>query len=154
MFSKLFKCCSKTVEDKKDIVDISSNIIVNNNVIGKDLIVDDSDPNRSVIKRYLLREGRQTDEAVNGEDAINVIKKNGVYNIIWMDIQMPRMNGIKCTEYLRNTLGYKGVIIGLTGHVDVDSVNDSKKAGMQDVMAKPIDKKMLEVYIEKYKNYK
>src|ERR1700744_3078269 len=97
-----------------------------------------------------MRTNRIADEAINGEEAIKIIKETGTYNIIWMDVQMPKMNGIKCTDHLRNVLNYKGTIIGLTGHVDLDSVNDCKKAGMQDVLAKPIDKKLLEMYIEKY----
>jgi CheY-like chemotaxis protein len=115
-----------------------------------DLIVDDSDPNRIVLKKYLNRYGRSADEAINGEDAIEKIKKIGSYKIVWMDIQMPKMNGIKCTKQLRD-LGYKGCIIGLTGHIDEESVSNCKQAGMQDILAKPIDKKVLSACIDQYK---
>ena len=71
--------------------------------------------------------GRTFKEAINGTDAIDMIGKDSD-DIIWMDVQMPRMNGIKCAEYLRKTLKYNGVIIGLTGHVDQDTINDCEKA--------------------------
>lgn len=153
-------------------------------------MVDDSDPNRVVIKRYLNILGRSVDEAINGQDAINKIKiiksqpnldinksvyiesndtkqtsdqinlnieeitseyELNNYDIIWMDIQMPRMNGIKCTEYLRKVLKYKGTIIGLTGHVDAGTINDCEKAGMNAILPKPIEKNVLHAYIDKYK---
>lgn len=117
---------------------------------GKDLVVDDSDQNLMVIRKYLERFGRQVDEAINGLDAIEKIKEKGTYDLLFIDIQMPKMNGIKATEFLRKELNYQGIIIGLTGHVDEDSINDCKRAGMNEIIAKPIDKKILEVYIEKY----
>ncbi len=126
-----------------EIVDVSKKNM-------KDLIVDDSDPNRVVIKKYLARFGREVDETTNGLEAIEKVTSNGTYNIIWMDLQMPKMNGVKCTQHLRTKLNYTGVIIGITGHVDQDSVDDCKNAGMNDIIPKPIDKKILEVYIEKY----
>lgn len=131
----------KNEEVKKEYVKVS---------IIKDLVVDDSSINRVIIKKYLSKFGRIGDEANNGQMALDVIAKNGEYNVIWMDVQMPVMNGIKCTEELRK-MNYKGHIIGITGHVDDDSVQECKRVGMNDILAKPIDRKIFEAYIEKYK---
>ena len=134
---------------KKDNLENKSNIN-----IGCDLVVDDSDPNRVVIKRYLSLFGRNTDEATNGQEALDKIENGeqlNTYDIIWMDIQMPRMNGIKCTNYLRNELKYTGTIIGLTGHVDAGTISDCEKAGMNAILPKPIEKNVLRAYIDKYK---
>ncbi|AYV78742.1 MAG: histidine protein kinase SLN1 [Edafosvirus sp.] len=152
---KLFKR-KNNIPDKNETISLQKSEGEHNYInTDHDLIVDDSDPNRLVIKKYLTRFGRKSDEACNGQDAIDIITKNSsalkMYDIIWMDIQMPKMNGINCTEHLRTVLKYKGIIIGLTGHVDIDSVNDCKRVGMDDIIAKPIDKKILEMYIEKYK---
>ncbi len=150
--------------NKKNIK-INNEVIKDNVNVGTDLIVDDSDANRVVIKRYLTLFDRKVDEASNGYDAIKKIKINtnpdtintnqlNNYDIIWMDIQMPRMNGIKCTEYLRNELKYTGIIIGLTGHVDGNTIKECEKAGMNAILPKPIEKNVLMTYIEKYKHVK
>lgn len=117
---------------------------------GKDLIVDDSELNRNTMKLYLSKFNRTADEAINGEDAILKIKANGIYKIVWMDVQMPMMNGIICTTKLRNEFGYGGCILGLTGHVDEESIGKCKTAGMNDVLAKPLDKYTLETFINQY----
>ncbi len=115
------------------------------------LIVDDSDTNRMVIRKYLLRFGHdQIDEACNGKEAIEFIDLNGEYAIIWIDIQMPKMDGIECTKYLRTKMNYKGPIIGVTGHVDNNSRLNCESAGMNSVIAKPMDRKDVLTHIEKY----
>jgi CheY-like chemotaxis protein len=140
----------QTADKPVEIIPIIIPVAIIDNKIKKDLIVDDSDPNRIVLKKYLSRFGRECDETINGLDAINKITKTGTYDIIWMDLQMPKMNGIACANHLRTKLNYKGFIVGLTGHVDQDSIDDCRTAGMDDIIPKPIDKKTLEVYIEKY----
>jgi CheY-like chemotaxis protein len=125
---------------------IEKNVLKNN----IHLICDDSESNRMVLSKYLTREKYLIDEASNGNDAIEKIKKNGTYSIIWMDIMMPRMNGFDCTEILRKQYNYSGVIIGLTGLIDQDSVDECLKRGMNHVIGKPIDKTILYHYAEKY----
>lgn len=147
---------SKTNNENLKVEDVKNkNINVNKTSYkNHDLIVDDSDPNRSVLKKYLVRYNRTSDEAINGEDVINKIKEcmsnNKEFDIVWMDISMPKINGILATKEIREKCNYKGIIIGLTGHIDEESVKQCKLAGMNEVMAKPIDKKVLEMYIEKY----
>jgi len=63
---------------------------------------------------------------------------------------MPRMNGMECTEALRKKHNYQGIIIGLTGFIDQESVNECHKRGMNHVIGKPIDKNVLYHYAEKY----
>jgi CheY-like chemotaxis protein len=154
---KFFECF-KSVESKED-QNIKSippkQIQLNHNDNTKtliDLIVDDSNLTRAIMRRYLINFDRKSDEVCNGMEALEIIKKKGKYDIIWMDIQMPIMNGIKCTNILRKEFNYNGIIIGVTGHVDMDSLIDCKNAGMNDVIAKPIDKKILQACIDKYQN--
>lgn len=116
----------------------------------KDLIVDDSDPNREVLTRYLKKHNRNSDTANNGKVAIEKIGEYKNYKIVWMDIQMPKMNGLECTKYLREVHKYSGYIIGVTGHVDAESVKLAKEVGMTDLIAKPIDKQNLALCIEQY----
>lgn len=117
---------------------------------GRHLICDDSDSNRMILSKYLTRKNYSVDEACNGVEAIEKISANGEYFIVWMDIMMPRMNGMVCTETLRKKNEYKGVIIGLTGFIDQESVNECYKRGMNHVIGKPIDKNIMYHYAEKY----
>lgn len=136
--------------DNKDNKQTSTNVTTIKN--GKHLICDDSDSNRMVLSKYLTRKNYLVDEAINGQDAVEKIGANGEYFIVWMDIMMPRMNGLECTEQLRKKYNYKGVIIGLTGFIDQESVNECIKRGMNHVIGKPIDKVRLYHYAEMYTN--
>jgi CheY-like chemotaxis protein len=114
------------------------------------LICDDAFSNRLVLKKYLTMYGCEIDEAMNGQDAIEMVKKYGEYNIIWMDIKMPLMDGFDSTKFLRNNLGYKGVIIGLTGYVDDVTIKKCYDLGMNHMVSKPFDNKIIFMYTEKY----
>ncbi|XWV25127.1 histidine protein kinase SLN1 [Tupanvirus deep ocean] len=123
-------------------------INIQHNKNNKHLICDDSSMNRLVLKKYLNLYGCNVDEAENGIDAINKVKENGEYNIIWMDIKMPKMNGHECTKILRHELNYKGVIIGLTGYVDDDSIKKCHEVGMNYVLAKPFNADVIHMYVD------
>ena len=63
--------------------------------------------------------------------------------IILMDIQMPEMNGIEATEYIRNIMNSKIPIIALTADVTMVDLEKCKAVGMNSHIAKPIDEKLL-----------
>jgi CheY-like chemotaxis protein len=114
----------------------------------KHLICDDAYANRLVLKKYLVLYGCEVDEAENGLDAIEKVKENGIYDVIWMDIKMPKMDGHDCTHYLRENMDYAGKIIGLTGYVDDLSVKKCYTVGMDVVVPKPFDTKVVNMYVE------
>ncbi len=116
---------------------------------GSHLIVGSNKTNQLIIKMYLERNGISVTEAEDALQTINLIKENNSYDIVWLDLQMPRINGLDCAKMLRQELGYEGPIIGLTGHVDYDTVHDCLDAGMQEVVGKPITEKALLSSIEK-----
>lgn len=116
----------------------------------KNLIVDDARFNREILSKYLMRFGIESDEASNGKEAL-LIRSPDQYDIIWMDLRMPIMNGFECTELLRKE-GYRGVIIGVTGDVSERNMNLCYKMGMNHVILKPIiyHELMHLFYIKKY----
>lgn len=114
----------------------------------KHLICDDSSTNRLVLKKYLIMFGCDVDESKNGDEAIEKVKNNGEYKIIWMDIKMPIMDGHGCTQKLRQEMNYKGKIIGLTGYVDDTSINKSLNVGMNFVIPKPFNSDIIRIYVE------
>jgi len=108
------------------------------------LIADDNELNRLVVKILLEKNGFKIDEAENGNQVIEKTKSDlDKYSIIWLDIEMPEMDGIQCAKKLRNDLKYDGTIIGITGHVDSDSVSACKNAGMDSIIAKPMSEENL-----------
>lgn len=117
---------------------------------GKHLICDDASSNRMVLRRYLEQYKCIVEESENGLEAIDKVKDNGEYRIIWMDIKMPKMDGLKCTKILRDEVGYKGAIIALTGYVDEITVKQCFEQGMNHVVPKPFDKAIIYSYCEKY----
>ena len=142
-------CVSGNKLEAKELLTVPFSTINIKNT--KHLICDDAFTNRLVLKKYLILFGCDVDEAENGEEALNKVKQNGEYVTIWMDIKMPKMDGLDCTKYLRDIMEYKGLIIGLTGYVDDVTINKCLTVGMNRVIAKPFDKKIIEFHIEDLK---
>lgn len=141
--NKFTKTNEKHIAQRQKSIHFSTPCKKNN----KHLICDDACTNRLVLKRYLNLFGCDTDEAGNGQDAINKVKDYGEYSIIWMDIRMPKMDGHQCTEFLRTQMKYTGTIIGLTGCVDDATIQKCYSLGMNYVVAKPFDPKIIQTYV-------
>jgi CheY-like chemotaxis protein len=109
------------------------------------LIVDD---NLMILKTFenLLKKlnlGTIESES-NGEAAVQNIKSNPKYDIIFMDIQMPIKDGIQATKEIRELEGEKSktVVVALTGNSISNSKEEQcKKWNMNDILMKPINKK-------------
>lgn len=101
------------------------------------LIVDDNKINRVVTKRILQSKGFQCDVAEDGMEALELLKDN-TYDLILMDINMPRIDGIETTKRIRQT-DLLTPIIALTA-VEEDQIRDRiYEAGMNDFIIKPYD---------------
>ena len=112
------------------------------------LIVDDIHINRLLIKTIINSYGYEhIHESFDGQDAIKKVEDFN-YDIIFMDIQMPIMDGIKATEYIRQKLNSKIPIIAITAYLDIET--DDK--GFNDVVRKPYTvekiKKILDTYLK------
>jgi len=109
------------------------------------LVVDDNFINQQVIKELFKKEQLNVQSANNAEKALEILK-NHKFDVVLMDIEMPGMNGDEATKVIRrsNTSNYQNLrIIALTGNLMPDHVEQYRKAGMDDVLAKPIDPKHL-----------
>lgn len=107
----------------------------------KILITDDNDMNRLVASTILNHYGVHTIEAVNGEQAVLMIRENNP-DLVLMDIQMPVMNGYEATMQVRKT-GNQVPIIALTANAIKGENEKCIAAGMNDYIAKPFQEEDL-----------
>ncbi len=105
----------------------------------KVLIVEDNNINRKVLGDMLEGMGHTVREAVNGEDCLNKAG-DGRFDIIFMDISMPIMDGIEATRRLRTEAGpnAQSHIVGLTAHGREEYRGEAEAAGMNRFHTKPI----------------
>ena len=110
------------------------------------LLVEDSKPNQLVVQSMLERRGYEVDVANDGIAACAAMKKKGqgsaAYGLVLMDVQMPGMDGIEATRWIRNN-GFQQPIIALTAKAYAEDERACMDAGMNDFMAKPINYKAL-----------
>jgi len=109
---------------------------------GSVLIVDDVESNIYVARGMLLLYGLKIETVTSGFEAIEKIKKGCVYDIIFMDHMMPKMDGIETTKILRG-LGYKHTIIALTANALLGQEKMFLENGFDGFISKPIDSREL-----------
>ena len=104
----------------------------------KVLVVDDNKINLKVAER-LLREYKLTIELVNsGSECIDKILDGHKYDLIFMDIMMPKMNGMETLENLKNIVGFNMPVVALTADVIAGMEEKYISKGFDDCLAKPI----------------
>jgi CheY-like chemotaxis protein len=105
------------------------------------LLVEDNLINQEIALELLSQKGARVDVANNGEEAIEAIK-NKRYDLVFMDIQMPVMDGIEATKHIRRLPGCEMdclPIVAMTAHAMQGDYDKSLGAGMNDHITKPID---------------
>jgi signal transduction histidine kinase/CheY-like chemotaxis protein len=106
------------------------------------LIVEDHPLNRMVLEGMLEAHGFKADEAHDGKQALDAWAA-GPYDLILMDCHMPVMDGLECTRRLRAMEGPRPVIIGVTADAMAETRNSCLRAGMDQVILKPLNEKEL-----------
>ncbi|MEX1137843.1 MAG: response regulator [Bacteroidota bacterium] len=106
-------------------------------MVGRVLIVDDEDTLRLTIKTRLASAGFETEAAVDGEEAIEKLKSS-VFDVVLLDINMPRMDGISALGIISEMYPKTDVIM-LTGFADFTTAIECLKKGAKDYLVKPID---------------
>ncbi|MBW7882895.1 MAG: response regulator [Caldilineaceae bacterium] len=102
------------------------------------LLVEDNLVNQKVLLRLLQRCGAEADLATNGKDAVEAVKAKR-YDIVFMDIQMPVMDGLEATRIIRAEASAVGqpYIIAITAAVTQIDRENCYAAGMDDFVSKP-----------------
>ena len=109
----------------------------------KILIVEDNELNREIAAEILGMTGAEIDVAENGKIAVEKVMNapENEYNLAFMDIQMPIMNGYEATAAIRSLPGARGKvpIIAMTANAFAEDVQLAKNTGMNEHIAKPLD---------------
>ncbi len=116
------------------------------------MLVDDSSFNRLLLRSILEKHNIGIIEAVSGKTAIEKLHQ-GNCHLILMDIQMPELDGIETTRFIReNGSGVQKdiSIIGLSGESGEKEIENALNAGMNDYLQKPVDSAQLLNKIEKW----
>lgn len=108
------------------------------------LAAEDNEPNAEILTELLKTEGIECEIAENGKEAVELFNasKPGYYDMIFMDIAMPVMDGYEATGFIRSSLHPDGAtipIVAMTAYVFEEDVRRSLEAGMDAHTAKPID---------------
>jgi CheY-like chemotaxis protein len=103
------------------------------------LVVDDNATNRMVVEALCEMFDCSTESVTDGVEAVEAARE-GRFDVILMDIKMPRMDGVTATRQIRAMDGLAGraPIIALTANADPDEVREYLRAGMYCVVEKPI----------------
>lgn len=126
--------------------------------IGKSLnilVAEDNHVNQEVIKRMLNLEGIKNIElACDGQEAFSKVKElkdnNENYDIIFMDIQMPKVDGLLSTRMIREELDYNFPIVALTAFADDSNIKECLVSGMNGFLSKPIKRPQLKKILKEY----
>ncbi|MBR0159791.1 MAG: response regulator [Oscillospiraceae bacterium] len=112
------------------------------------LVAEDNDINWEIISAMLSMYGISADRAENGRVCVEMLRAapEGSYTLIFMDIQMPEMNGLDATRTIRkseNPWAASIPIVAMTADAFSENVTECLNAGMNGHIAKPIDIKLV-----------
>jgi len=105
--------------------------------MSKILIIDDEPSIRNAMKDILDFESYEVDVAENATNGLNQIKKNR-YDLVFLDIKMPEINGIQCLEMIVEQ-GFMMPVVMISGHGNIETAVECVKKGAFDFIEKPID---------------
>ena len=103
----------------------------------KILVVEDNLVNQKVAVRMLERMGYRADIASNGLEVLQALERQH-YDLVFMDIQMPEMDGLEATRRIREQVRYQPYIIAMTAHALEGDRERCLQAGMDDYVSKPV----------------
>jgi len=106
------------------------------------LLAEDIEINREIVLALLEPTGIEIDCAANGKEAVQMFsRKPKGYDLIFMDMQMPEMDGLEATHQIRSIEGHRNIvpIIAMTANVFKEDIEKCLAVGMNDHIGKPLD---------------
>ena len=139
---------TKKVEEIEEQVE--SNIETFNASGQKVMVVDDNKINLKVAERLLREYNVSVELVVSGKECINRILDGKKYDLIFLDIMMPKMKGPEVLQNLRNIIGFKTPVVALTADVISGMEEKYISQGFDDCLPKPIIEEELYHILRKY----
>jgi CheY-like chemotaxis protein len=139
---------SRSIEPEDDYSDLEGLHI---------LVAEDNDVNWEIISAILAMYGITTDRAENGRVCVDMMRTaaEGSYELIFMDVQMPEMNGLDATRAIRkleDPWASSIPIVAMTADAFSENVTECLNAGMNGHIAKPVDIKIVIKEIRRIKD--
>ncbi|MBU5299631.1 response regulator [Clostridium sporogenes] len=123
-----------------------------NKNIFKILIAEDNNVNQIVMSKLIELKGWVAKTVSNGRDSIVALEKDS-YDLIFMDISMPIMNGLDAANIIKKNPKWSKIpIVALTAYDSLEQQKKFKSLGMDDYLSKPIDSDKLQYIIDKHLN--
>ena len=115
------------------------------------LLVEDNPVNQKVALRYLERMGYRADAVGNGLEGVQALQKRD-YRLVFMDVQMPEMDGLEATRQIRSLLPKERqpIIVALTANAMQGDRERCLEAGMNDYITKPLKVDDIDVVIRRF----
>ena len=115
------------------------------------LLVDDEPVNRQVLHNHLSMQNYQLAEAADGEEALKMVAEQGPFDLILLDIMMPRLSGYEVCSQLRETWSASELpVIFLTAKNQISDLVQSFAVGANDYLCKPVSKHELLIRVESH----
>lgn len=123
------------------------------------LLVEDNDLNIEIAETFLTDAGAIVTKAHNGQQAVYAFSENPTdyFDVILMDVMMPVMDGYEATKRIRSLdrPDAKNIpIFAMTANAFAEDVEESRKAGMNEHISKPLDIGKVKATIARYINHK
>ncbi|WP_203258212.1 response regulator [Hyunsoonleella ulvae] len=116
------------------------------------LVAEDNKMNQKVLRFLLEQHGAECTFVTNGLDAVNLYKVIN-FDMVFMDIYMPKINGYEATKIIKNSDKYQKnniPIVAVSASAFDEDIKKAKVAGVDEFLAKPIDSKKLNSVLRKY----
>jgi CheY-like chemotaxis protein/HPt (histidine-containing phosphotransfer) domain-containing protein len=114
------------------------------------LLVEDNPVNTEVATAWLRQFGLPFDTASNGAEALTALQSKS-YSLVFMDIQMPGMNGMETTRRIRRNLRLTSIpIIAMTAHTMAGDRERCLECGMDDFISKPLNRNALQKVLQRW----
>jgi len=129
------------LRDNSDFVSALENSSANNDQAMSILIVDDEPINHKVLQNHLASENYNITQAMNGEEALKALDNGMKYNLVLLDVMMPKMTGYQvCQEIRKKYISSELPVIMVTAKNQVQDLVHGLNIGANDYLAKPFTK--------------
>lgn len=131
--------------------------VLTQNINGKGhfkiLIVDDEPVNQQVFQNHFLDQAIETHSAMNGEEALEILENEGKFDLVLLDVMMPRMTGYDVCKHIRQKFSASELpVIMVTAKNQVQDLVEGLSTGANDYLAKPFSKDELLARVKTHLN--